>query len=263
MAMNRGNWSDEVTALQHDIAAFRGRRGETIHGAFETLVAAEPQRLAVVASGQAISYGALNARANRLAWRLLQVLDSETRMNPLVALHVEQGVETLVALLAILKTGSAYLPIDPELPLQRVRGMLTTAKPRLMLVRTRQFGDEVADLVQVATRAELEEQSLACSPRDLDADVSPTDLAYVIYTSGSTGEPKGVMVEHAGVVNLARAQRDAFGVDATWRVLQFYSFAFDASVFEAYMAILNGGTLIIEPREVLLDSELLRQTIQR
>ncbi|MET9594748.1 amino acid adenylation domain-containing protein [Streptomyces sp. NPDC006516] len=222
---------------------------------FAAAAAAHPGNRAVVypgASGTtALTYRELDERSNQLA-RLL--ISRGVRRGQLVALAMPRSVEMAVALLATLKAGAAYLPIDPEYPADRVAYMLGDAEPAVVVTAQRDAFTQLAVrtpeivLDHVTTVAEL-----AGLPSDpiLDAErggpVLPDQAAYVIYTSGSTGRPKGVVVAHRNVIRLfdSTARWSGFGPDDVWAL--FHSYAFDFSVWEIWGALLHGGTLVVVP----------------
>ncbi|MCQ0034346.1 non-ribosomal peptide synthetase, partial [Burkholderia glumae] len=218
----------------------------TIHARFEAQVERAPEAIAVVHEGQRLSYGELNARANRLAHQLIA---RGVRPDDRVAICVERGLALVVGVLAVLKAGAGYVPMDPAYPAARLSYMLADSAP-------------VAVLVQASSRAALGTHAFATLDLDEAAHwAGPADnprlpelgarhLAYVIYTSGSTGQPKGVMVEHRNVPRLfaATAPWFGFGAQDVWTL--FHSFAFDFSVWEMWGALLHGGRLVVVPAQV-------------
>ncbi|MEV5687360.1 amino acid adenylation domain-containing protein [Streptomyces sp. NPDC052164] len=227
----------------------------TLTERFAGTVAAHPDRTAVVcpdgADHRALTYRELDERSNRLA-RLL--IDRGVRRGQLVALAMPRSVDLPVALLATLKAGAAYLPVDPEYPADRVAHMLADARPTAVITARRDtFAQPVPGTPEIAldhpdTAAEL--AALAHTPvRDAErgGPVLPDQAAYVIYTSGSTGRPKGVVVAHHNVLRLfeSTASWSGFGPDDVWSL--FHSYAFDFSVWEIWGALLHGGKLVVVP----------------
>ncbi|MGC0396965.1 amino acid adenylation domain-containing protein [Bradyrhizobium sp. USDA 241] len=219
---------------------------QCIHELFEEQVRKAPEAVAVVFEDERLSYGELNARANRLAHHLIGL---GVRPDQPVAICLERSPAMVVGLLAILKAGGAYLPLDPAYPSARLRQVLDDAAPQLLLAdaagRSALGCDALGDVtvvdLETATPAWAELPASNPDPRALG--LSSRHLAYVIYTSGSTGTPKGVMVEHRGLVNLGLAQIVLFGVCSNSRVVQFASFGFDASAWEIVMAFGSGAAL--------------------
>ncbi|MFE4613663.1 amino acid adenylation domain-containing protein [Streptomyces niveus] len=227
----------------------------TLSDLFEAQARLRPDAVAVVAGTERITYADLNARANRLARHLV-----ERGVGPesLVAVLLGRSAELAVALLAVLKAGGAYLPIDPEDPEERITQLFEEGRPVLAVTdstASRYLPREGASccvtlddsrtlaLLDALDRADLTDQ-------DRRGPLLPAHPAYVIYTSGSTGRPKGVAVPHENVSTLLKAaeNRFPFGADDIWA--WFHSYAFDVSVFEMWGALAYGGTLVTVPFEV-------------
>ncbi|MGH3914895.1 MAG: amino acid adenylation domain-containing protein [Pseudonocardiaceae bacterium] len=235
---------------------------------FETQVAATPEAVAVVFGDTTLTYRQLNAHANHLAHALIT---RGVGPEQIVALALPRCPELVVSILAVLKTGAAYLPLDPDYPPVRIHFMLHNAQPALLLTNTHLEGglpdtDRATRLV--IDDADIIEELNRCSDTDpTDADrtrsLSLLDSAYVIYTSGSTGIPKGVVVSHGGVSNLAATLIDRFGVDAHSRVLQFASPSFDSSFCELCLSLLSGAALVVAPAAQLLPGTPLVALVNR
>ena len=216
-------------------AAAAPRAAALLHRMFEAQVDLRPDAPAVIFDADSISFGALDARANRLARRLqAQGVGPEV----VVGLRAGPSVARITGFLGILKAGGAVLPLEPDVPPDRVSLMLEDSGARLVIGGDEADGDGGA------------------VPR-VSADVPPDTLAYIIYTSGSTGRPKGVACTHRGLSNLAAAQIRALGVEPSSRVLQFSSFSFDASISEIAMALGSGATLLQARRDSLFPGDRL------
>ncbi|HVE79968.1 MAG TPA: amino acid adenylation domain-containing protein, partial [Gemmatimonadaceae bacterium] len=217
----------------------------------EAQVAARPDAIAVDDRGTALTYRALDARANQLAHLLIaHGLGPEQR----VALALPRSPALVVAVLGILKAGAAYVPLDPSYPADRLAFMRADARPAAWLGP----GDAcpqgpTAPPVVLALDAPATQAHLATQPTTppTDADrrqpLRPTHPAYVIYTSGSTGRPKGVVVTHAGLAALAATHTTQLAAGPDARVLQWAALSFDASAWELCMALLTGATLVLAP----------------
>ncbi|WP_411759780.1 amino acid adenylation domain-containing protein [Streptomyces tunisiensis] len=225
----------------------------TLTELFEARVAAGPERTAVSHGHERLTYAALNTEANQLA-RLLTAHGAGP--GRIVALALERGLRLLPALLAVLKTGAAYLPLDPGQPAERLRLVVEDAAPVVLV--TEQAHAHLADAAVPAVLLD-DPQVTADLARRSGADLTdaerhgptgPSDTAYVIHTSGSTGRPKGVPVPHANVVRLfaAAAEHFDFRADDVWTL--FHSYAFDFSVWEIWGALLHGGRLVVVPYTV-------------
>ena len=215
-----------------------------LHELFEARVAADPDAPAAAYEGESISYGELNERANRLA-RLLRDLGVGPEVP--VALCLRRSLDLVVAIVAVLKAGGAYIPLDPDYPADRLAFVLGDAAPPVLLTQEELLSHlpphQGRTVCLDRDAAELEGRS----GENLEPLATPESLAYVIYTSGSTGQPKGVQVEHRNVSRLFGAT-DAwfgFGPEDTW--LLFHSYAFDFSVWELWGALLHGGRLVVPP----------------
>ncbi|WP_229864715.1 amino acid adenylation domain-containing protein, partial [Streptomyces djakartensis] len=221
---------------------------------FEAQAARTPDAVAVISGDTELSYGEVNGRANRLARLLVEQGAGPER---LVAVALPRSADLVVALLAVVKTGAAYLPVDPAYPTGRISLMLSDADP-VCLVTTEDLAarmpSDAGPVVLLDDEATV--RALAARSGDdlADADragaLDPRHPAYVIYTSGSTGTPKGVLVPHLNVVRLftETEQWFGFGPDDVWTL--FHSFAFDFSVWELWGPLLYGGRLVVVSQEV-------------
>ncbi|MFI5800203.1 amino acid adenylation domain-containing protein [Streptomyces sp. NPDC051677] len=221
----------------------------TLPELFAQQAARTPEATAVVHGATRLTYREVDERSHRLA-RLL----AERGAGPerLVALALPRTPDLVVAVLAVLKTGAAYVPMDPEYPTRRLAFMLADSDPVLLLTTDDLASGLPAGQVPVVTVAEpLDHPSAALQA----PPPAPGNTAYVIYTSGSTGRPKGVAVPHANVVRLFESARQwfDFGPDDVWTL--FHSYAFDFSVWELWGALLHGGTLVIVPFAVSREPE--------
>ncbi|MEW2624087.1 amino acid adenylation domain-containing protein [Streptomyces sp. NPDC048106] len=221
-------------------------------------------RTAVVFRDETLTYAELNARANRLAELLGRYgAGPETR----VALALKRSTEMVVAIVATLKAGAAYLPIDPGLPADRIGYLLTDADPALV-VTTRDVAGALPAETAVPRIALDEPEILAelerCGTADrADTGLLPGHPAYVIYTSGSTGRPKGVAVPHDAIVNRLAWMQAEYGLTADDRVLQKTPFGFDVSVWEFLWPLLEGATLVVAEPGGHLDPVYLAEVIRR
>ncbi|MFF9687115.1 amino acid adenylation domain-containing protein [Streptomyces sp. NPDC014623] len=227
--------------------------GRCLHEWFEEVVAARGDAVAVEFEGRGLSYGELNARANRLA-RYLRGLGVGPEV--LVALCLPRSEHLVVAVLAVLKAGGAYVPLDPASPADRVAHILSDSAPRV-LVRDGVLPEGlVVPSVPVVDVCADAGRWAALSADDLAVPgLTPSAMAYVIYTSGSTGVPKGVVVEHRHVVRLFTSTDGWFGFGDRDVWALFHSFAFDFSVWEIWGALLHGGRLVVVPQAVTRSPE--------
>ncbi|WP_460475473.1 amino acid adenylation domain-containing protein, partial [Bordetella tumulicola] len=244
------DWND--TAREVDPA--------TLPALFEAQVRRDPQATAVVYEDEQLSYAELNARANRLAHGLIsRGIGPES----VVGLCLERSLDMVVALLGIVKSGAAYLPLDPTYPRDRLRFMLADARPVCTITTATLAGSlpPNTELLRLDDPAVIAQCAVQSSEDPTDAQrTAPLHLlhaAYVIYTSGSTGIPKGVVVSHQGLASLLASLSDQLPLGTETRVLQATSASFDVSVADFCVSILSGGCLIAARREDLLGDALV------
>lgn len=218
----------------------------TLHGLFEEQVRRAPDAVALVSEGLRLSYLELNQWANRLA-RVL--IGKGVRSDAAVGICAERSVEMVIGLLAVLKAGGAYLPLDPDYPKERLAAMLEDAQASLILAQSRFITHLPAHCKAAIIPLEPD-----CLPVTDIADDNPGiavgggALAYVLFTSGSTGRPKGVGISHAGVRNRLLWMQERFGLDGSDAVLQKTPYTFDVSVWEFFWPLLAGARLVmLEP----------------
>jgi amino acid adenylation domain-containing protein len=216
-----------------------------LHRRFEEQVERAPQAVAVVFEGAALNYRDLDARANRLAHRLIAL---GVRVGDRVALCMERSLEMVVALLGVLKAGAAYVPLDPADPAERIDHILADSGAQILLAVAGALPDLAAPRARlVPLEADGGQMESGLYERPSLGRSAPELPAYVIYTSGSTGKPKGVVVSHAHVDRLLTATEPwfGFGPQDIWTL--FHSYAFDFSVWEIWGALAYGGRLVIVP----------------
>ncbi|MEO8191046.1 MAG: amino acid adenylation domain-containing protein [Acidobacteriota bacterium] len=219
-----------------------------VHREFEAQVRQRPDATAVEFQDSALSYSELNRRANRLARRLRR---ARVASEVLVGICLDRSLDLVVAILAVMKAGGAYLPLDPEYPEERLAFMASDSGMSVLVTDERlETLVHVGPDVTVCLMEEEAGPKIAEEELDLDATGSPDNLAYVIYTSGSTGKPKGVLVTHRSVDRLFAATESWFHFDERDVWTLFHSFAFDFSVWELWGALRHGGRLVVVPREI-------------
>jgi amino acid adenylation domain-containing protein len=245
------DWNQTSAPYPHDITA---------HAMFERQCDLLPDAAAIFYEDEVISYRELDKRANQLAHYLQKL---EVGPEVIVGISLERCPDMVISVLAVMKAGGAYLPLDPAYPRDRLAFMLEDTKAPVLITHApllewlpEHDGTVIcldADGAKIAKEAETRPE----------AEVAAESLAYVIYTSGSTGLPKGAMLRHRGICNLSRAQRAAFQIDEASRILQFSPYSFDASVWEMFMALGNSGALVITSQEVLASPDDLLACMQK
>ncbi|KZL38968.1 hypothetical protein VT47_12565, partial [Pseudomonas syringae pv. syringae] len=218
---------------------------QTVHAMIEARAASTPEGVAAQVGEHRLHYGELNHRANALAHHLISL---GVGIDDRVAVMARRGLDTLVAMLAVLKAGAGYVPVDPSHPDERIAYLLTDSAPKVVLTQQALMSrvPETAAPVIAFDRPQW--------PQRLDnpqvAGLNATHLAYVIYTSGSTGQPKGVMVEHRTLGNLIAWHCQTFDLQAGSHTASVAGFGFDAMAWEVWPALCAGATLHLPPAEV-------------
>lgn len=221
---------------------------QTIPAQFEYIASKFPKRIAVSDEKEELSYADLNKKANQLA-RIL--LEKGLRTDAFVALLMPRTVDMVVSILAVLKTGAAYVPIDPIYPQDRINYILQDANPHC-LITTQELTPHIEGIEMII----VDEHSCSSYPseniklEECSAPLLPMSPAYIIYTSGSTGRPKGVVIPHQNVIRLLDATDKWFHFNEEDRWSLFHSYAFDFSVWEIWGALLYGGELIVIPYDI-------------
>ncbi|MEI7026261.1 non-ribosomal peptide synthetase [Paenibacillus sp. y28] len=245
----------ERSRLLHDFnrteAAYSRR--QTIHGRFMEQAAQTPDNRAVVCNNVSLSYKELDRKSGQLAAALRC---RGVRPGQFVAITADRTPEMVIGLLAILKAGAAYLPVDPRAPEEHTRAILEDSGVRVAV--TQAFSSRMGvECINPYDPLMYEDVTLDDTPWP----GSPADLAYVIYTSGTTGTPKGVLVRHQGVVNFAAWFEDRYRISRHPHVLQTANLTFDASVESIFCTLLNGGTVFLIRTEMLLHKGAFRKFI--
>ncbi|MGJ5093278.1 amino acid adenylation domain-containing protein [Bradyrhizobium oligotrophicum] len=227
----------------------------------ETRAKAIPDAVAIVSGDRRISYGELNARANRLARRLRA---RGIGAGAVVGLALERDAEMIVALLAVLKAGAAYLPLDPDYPEERLAHMLGDSSVKLLLTQTGLQDRFTRALADGGVEAWLLDRADEGGNADnLDLAIHPESLAYVIYTSGSTGLPKGVMVRHGALTNFLATMAEQPGITSDDRVLALTSLSFDIAVLELWLPLTRGARIVLADRASAQDPAALKAIVAR
>lgn len=220
-----------------------------LHREFEAQVERTPEAIAIRYDKRTISYDMLNKHANQLAHRLIaQGVQAHDR----IALHFERSPEMIIAMLAVLKAGGAYLPLDPTYPIARLHYMINDAEPKAIITSAAHIKTLDSDIPRISF--DLSDEATLEPHRNHNPDIpglAADALAYVMYTSGSTGQPKGVMIEHRNVNHLVK-NNGYTHISANDCMAHCANTAFDTATWEVWSALLNGAQLFIIPQSVLL-----------
>ncbi|KJD52785.1 hypothetical protein UZ38_35935, partial [Bacillus amyloliquefaciens] len=229
-------------------------KGKAIHQLFEEQAKRIPDHTAVVFEDQKLTYRQLNEKANQVA-RLLR--EKGVKPDTLVGIMMERSSDMIAAILGVLKAGGAYLPIDPEYPLERMRYMAFDSEVKVIISDVPLAEELTAESIELI---HMDDERIAGQDRsDIDNVNQSGDLAYVIYTSGSTGKPKGVMIEHQSLINLCSWHQSCFEVGQNDNSSIYASISFDAFVWELFPYITAGATVHVLNQETRLDVEKLNR----
>lgn len=246
----------------------RAYPGGTIHELFDRRVAAAPANIALLSGARQFTYGELHAGANRLAGILRR---KGVKANTIVGLIVEGALETVISIIAVLKAGGAYLPVEFKYPGPRKEYILRDSNAGILIIQEHilaagrtlpgRWTPENVVIIDKIKWAENEITSLNRAAADADAD--PLNPAYVLYTSGTTGRPKGTLVRHRGIVNYTFWRLETYNYTQKDVTLQMLSYGFDGFGSNFYSGLLSGGTLLMIPDLKKLDFNFVRGAIRR
>ena len=232
-------------------------RDKTIVDLFEEQVEKTPDNIAVVFEDEKLTYRELNEKANQLARCLIS---NNIKVGNVVAILLDKSLEMIISILAILKSGSAFLPIDISYPNERINYIIKNSKANIVLTNT-EFSHKVKDTAHFISVDMKNNIFSQYDNTNLNITYTSNDLAYIMYTSGSTGNPKGVMVTHKNIIRLSKNNKFIV-FDKEENILQTGSIVFDACTFEIWSALLNGFKLFIIKKETLLNSDMFKNYLE-
>jgi amino acid adenylation domain-containing protein len=233
-------------------------RDATVHGLFEAWAERNPDAIAVIDAEREWTYAGIDSLANRLAYRLAE---DGLSCGDIAAVDFDRGAALVVALLAVLKSGAAYLPLDRESPPARRIRVVEDAQARIVITNSEDTAQAMSHVAKVLLW-DMDTASLASYPADNPCRaVNGGALAYVMYTSGSTGQPKGVCIEHRAIVRLVQ-QTNYIEISPQDAMAHASTPSFDAATFEIWGALTNGARLIIVPRSAMLEAAALRALLR-
>lgn len=229
-----------------------------LHAIISEVAAAYGPKTAVVSGEIQYTYQQLDEKSNQMA-RLL--VDKGIGKGAIVGLAVDRSADMIIALLAILKTGAAYMPIDPEYPDERIAYMLNDSSARLLIISEKYQG-EISSKAEELTLQQALVESAALTSAQVDIDVEGTDRAYLLYTSGSTGKPKGVEILHYNLVNFLTGMQYAPGISVGDKLLAVTTISFDIAGLEMYLPLVSGATVVIADADEARDGRRLLELIK-
>ncbi|MCF0125945.1 MAG: amino acid adenylation domain-containing protein [Clostridia bacterium] len=233
-------------------------RDKSIVDLFEEIVEQYPDNIAVSFDGQELTYRELNEKANSLAHILIE---KDVKTEDVVGIYLDKSLEMIIAVLAIIKVGAAYLPIDIDYPADRISYMLENSNCNIILTKNVEIPSDLLNKPIVIDISLNNKYIYNNTINNLNLNISYNNLAYIMYTSGSTGTPKGVMVEHRNIIRLVR-NTNYINITPLDKILQTGSIVFDACTFEIWGALLNGAQICIIKKENLLVPASLKNFIQ-
>ncbi|MCW8816478.1 MAG: amino acid adenylation domain-containing protein, partial [Ignavibacteriaceae bacterium] len=243
-------WNDTKGAFPDD---------STVIGLFEEQAKQSANKVAVESGGEKLSYSRLNERTNQVANYLTSI---GVKAGDYVGICIDRSVEMLISMLAVLKSGAAYVPMDPIFPAERLEYMIDDAEVKV-IITTSQLTDIFSGFngQRILIDREWEKIKLQGN-QSPDIKVRPDNLAYVIFTSGSTGKPKGVQIGHRSVVNFLLSMQNEPGIRSDDVLLSVTTISFDISVLELFLPLISGARLIIAPRSTTSDGKLLIKALK-
>jgi amino acid adenylation domain-containing protein len=248
------SWNDTAVPYPHE---------KCLHQLIEAQAERTPGKTAVISQNKTITYQALNQRAEQMAHDLRQL---GVGPDVIVGIFLERSIDMVVSLLAVLKAGGAYLPLDPAYPLDRLSYMLADAQSPVLITEsslnlTEALTKDLPQAIHVYLVDEPPQNGRYHSNNGSARTATSQNLAYVIYTSGSTGKPKGVQIPHQAVVNFLLSMQREPGLTAEDHLLSVTTLSFDIAVLELYLPLITGATVTLVPRTVAYDGHQLAQTI--
>ncbi|KAL7907064.1 hypothetical protein GGI35DRAFT_102985 [Trichoderma velutinum] len=234
--------------------------GYTLHGLVEHAAGCHADKTALICADTELSLAEVNGRANRYANYLMK---QRIEHGDIVAVALDRSIDLVAMLLAVLKAGAVYVPIDPSLPTQRIYQMLVDSQPKLVVADASSL-DALASWQGVCLTIDQVRDAATSesNDRDLVVYVQPQDLAYIMYTSGSTGKPKGVKISHEAVCNTLLSTKREPGCHDSDRVLAISTICFDMAILELFLPLISGATTFIAQRSEVRDAEALKHLLR-
>lgn len=229
--------------------------------AFEEVVEKYGSNIALSMNGAIETYKSFNEKINKVA-RYLQYVGAQK--GDCIAICLNRSIETMELLIAILKIGCIYVPIDPDYPINRINYILFETKTNIVFVEEgfnqKSIETNKCNVIEIK---DLDNKIKEFSNENLNIEINPNDLAYIIFTSGTTGKPKGVMIEHIGICNMVSGLNEGWKVSSDSKVLQFASLSFDASIAEIFITFLSGAELVLKSKKEILPGGDLESVLEK
>jgi amino acid adenylation domain-containing protein len=232
---------------------------QTINTLIENIVKNYPNKIAVSFNNTSLTYQQLNEKANQLSAFLIH--EKSIGAGDIVGLLLDRSIEMMVSLLAVLKAGAVYLPLDPEYPHERIKFMLEDSSAKILLTSNQFKNRYKTNAVEVVIDEICNELS-NYQPQTHEKEINVKDLVYILYTSGSTGKPKGVKITHANLFNFLVSMQKAPGIKDTDRLLAVTTISFDIAGLELYLPLITGAELVIADADAVKDGRLLLGIIE-
>lgn len=229
-----------------------GPSDPTVLDLINTVLVTFPQSIAVTDGTYAFTYEQLDIASNNIAYALIE---KGLTKGEYVALFLDKSINTIAAILGVLKAGGVYVPVDVKYPENRVKYMLSDTRARYLITQNDLYTKALSLRNEINDVLIVENLIKTHATQKIPLEPEPHDLAYVIYTSGSTGTPKGVLIQHLALSRYILKQSAFLGIIPEDRILQFSNYSFDASVEQIFLALCNGATLVIPVQDVLMDSD--------
>ncbi len=234
-------------------------REKTVAGLFEEQVARTPGNIAVACDNLSLTYAELDYRINQYAEHFA---NAGVKAGMLVPVFMERGIDMIISIFAILKLRAAYVPVDTDFPAARVAYMLENTEASVVITQAAYKGILPGSGITIISTDDEQEAISTYPGKAPGVQPQPDDLAYMIYTSGSTGNPKGVLIEHKGMLNHLYAKINELGVTDSSIIAQTASYTFDISVWQMFCALVTGGKTIVYRDDLLLKPVSLLQTLE-
>lgn len=227
---------------------------QNINQLFQDIVSKYPHKIAMKSLDNQLTYQELDNYSTIIGNLLLS---NGIKQSDYVVVYMERGFEAIVSMLAILKIGAVYIPIDPENPKERNQFIIQDVNPKVVISNTINSNDEILNSYDILNI----DHEFKQNNEYIESTFSSDNIAYIIYTSGSTGRPKGALLKHKGLINIVYASKDAFHITSDDVLTQYATLSFDASIFEIFNALLNGATLYLLSKEERLSIDKMLEAI--